>query len=254
MSRNSAFLPIRNIGARVANPPSMKMTPRTSLKRLWRQWIRPLALTLVVLFSLRSAVADWYVVPTGSMKPTILEGDRILVNKLAYDLKVPFTTWHVLDWSQPQRGDVVVFYSPGSETRMVKRVIGLPGDRLELRGNRLIINGQPVEYWPLDENSAAEFSPYKKSGQVLAKEHLPDHPHHVLTSPELPARRSFGPLVVPENEYFVLGDNRDNSQDSRWFGCVPRDRILGRSSRIVLSLDAANYYIPRWNRFLIQMK
>ena len=83
----------------------------------------------LVMFSMRSSLADWYHVPTGSMKPTILEGDRVFVDKLAYDLKVPFTTWHLAEWSQPQRGDIVVFFSPKDGTRLVKRVIGLPGSR-----------------------------------------------------------------------------------------------------------------------------
>jgi signal peptidase I len=100
----------------------------------------------LVMFSIRSSLADWNDVPTGSMKPTILEGDRVFVNKLAYDLKVPFTTWHIAEWSNPQRGDIVVFFSPKDGTRLVKRVIGLPGDTVELLNEQLIINGQPVEY------------------------------------------------------------------------------------------------------------
>src|SRR5207248_6523982 len=106
--------------------------------QFWREQIRPLAVMLIALFSVRSSLADWNVVPTGSMKPTIIEGDRILVNKLAYDLKVPFTTWHIAEWSNPQRGDIVVFYSPHDEKRLVKRVIGLPGDSIELRNDVLI--------------------------------------------------------------------------------------------------------------------
>src|SRR5678815_1643505 len=102
-------------------------------KRLWRKQIRPIAITILVLTSFRSAIADWNDVPTGSMKPTILEGDRILVNKLSYDLKIPFTRIHLATWADPKRGDIVVFFSPADEIRLVKRVIGLPGDRIELR-------------------------------------------------------------------------------------------------------------------------
>src|SRR5215831_10501937 len=117
---------------------------RARARRWWKKEIRPLLIFAVVLFAVRSSLADWNDVPSGSMKPTILEGDRIFVNKLAYDLKVPFTTWHVADWSNPGRGDVVVFYSPQDGTRLVKRVIGLPGDVIELRTERLIVNGDPV--------------------------------------------------------------------------------------------------------------
>jgi len=112
----------------------MKMTAlRSRVRRWWQREIRPLLILVLVLFSIRSSLADWNDVPSGSMQPTILVGDRIFVNKLAYDLKVPFTTWHLAEWSQPSRGDIVVFYSPRDGTRLVKRVVGLPGDTLELR-------------------------------------------------------------------------------------------------------------------------
>src|SRR5215831_15298421 len=94
----------------------------------WKQTVRPLLIVALIIFSIRSSLADWNDVPTGSMKPTILEGDRIFVNKLAYDLKVPFTTWHVAEWSNPKRGEIVVFDSPKDGQRLVKRVIGVPGD------------------------------------------------------------------------------------------------------------------------------
>src|SRR3954451_11489349 len=124
---------------------------RKKARLLWREEIRPLMILAAVLFSVRSSLADWNDVPTGSMKPTILEGDRVFINKLAYDLKVPFTTRHIAKWSDPQRGDIVVFYSPHDEKRLVKRVIGLPGDTLELRHDGLILNGQAVEYKPIAE-------------------------------------------------------------------------------------------------------
>src|SRR5580704_3686000 len=129
------------------------MMNRFSARQKWRQFLRQDAKTLLVMllamFTFRSAIADWNDVPTGSMRPTILEGDRVFVNKLAYDLKVPFTTWHIAEWPAPRRGDIVVFYSPKDETRLIKRVVGLPGDVIELRDEHLIINGQPVDYAPL---------------------------------------------------------------------------------------------------------
>src|SRR6476646_9480569 len=113
--------------------------------------IKVFVLMLLVVSSLRSSLADWNDVPTGSMKPTIQEGDRVFVNKLAYDLKVPFTTWHIAQWDNPRRGDIVVFYSPYDGKRLVKRVIGLPGDTVELKNDALILNGKPVQYAPLGE-------------------------------------------------------------------------------------------------------
>src|SRR5712671_360243 len=118
-------------------------------REMWRKEVRSLLILAIVLFSLRSSLADWNDVPTGSMRPTILEGDRVFVNKVAYDLKVPFTTWHIAEWSNPRRGDIVVFYSPYDGKRLVKRVVGLPGDTLELRNEVLVLNGQPVEYGPI---------------------------------------------------------------------------------------------------------
>ena len=108
---------------------------RALASRWWKREIRPLLILALIMFSIRSSLADWNVVPSGSMQPTILVGDRVLVNKLAYDLKVPFTTWHIAEWSNPQRGDIVVFFSPKDGTRMVKRVIGLPGDTLSCEMN-----------------------------------------------------------------------------------------------------------------------
>src|SRR5579862_9307176 len=125
----------------------------SSARRWWHNELQPILTIALVVFSVRSSLADWNDVPSGSMKPTILEGDRVWVNKLAYDLKVPFTTWHLAQWGDPQRGDIVVFYSPYDGKRLVKRVIGLPGDLLELRNENLILNGQPVEYKPIAQTS-----------------------------------------------------------------------------------------------------
>ncbi|MCB1693964.1 MAG: signal peptidase I, partial [Pseudomonadales bacterium] len=107
----------------------------------WREW-RTLIVFLAVMVVFRSAIADWNQVPSGSMQPTILEGDRVVVNKLAYDLKVPFTTWHIAEWDAPKRGEIVTFYSPKDERLLIKRVIGIPGDTIAMRNNQLFINGE----------------------------------------------------------------------------------------------------------------
>jgi signal peptidase I len=221
---------------------------RALASRWWKREIRPLLILALVMFSIRSSLADWNDVPTGSMKPTILEGDRVFVNKLAYDLKVPFTTWHIAEWSNPQRGDIVVFFSPKDGTRLVKRVIGLPGDTVELRNEQLVINGQPVDYTALDPKIPGQISEPERARSLFATEKLPARTHAVMAINGVQAIRTFGPVHVAEGHYFMMGDNRDNSFDSRYFGTVDRSQIVGRASSVVLSLDKSNYWLPRRGR------
>src|SRR6202142_3543320 len=152
---------------------------RAVARRWWRQEIRPLLLLALVMFSIRSSLADWNDVPTGSMKPPILEGDRVFVNKLAYDLKVPFTTRHIAEWSNPQRGDIVVFFSPRDGQRLVKRVVGLPGDTIELRNNGLVLNGKPVEYQPVAEVLLRDVAALDRASSIFAVEQLAGRRHAV---------------------------------------------------------------------------
>jgi signal peptidase I len=228
----------------------MSLPSRERLLAWWKKEIRPLLILTLVVFSIRSSLADWNDVPTGSMKPTIVEGDRVFVNKLAYDLKVPFTTWHLAQWDNPHRGDVVVFYSPHDGKRLVKRVIGLPGDSLELRNNVLLLNGHATEYQPLDSALFHDLAVTDQASHLFATEQLPGRAHAVAAFPAVQARRDFGPIVVSQNQYFMMGDNRDDSFDSRYYGAVERNRILGRATRIVLSLDHKNLWLPRWDRTL----
>ena len=208
----------------------------------------------LVLFSLRSSLADWSDVPTGSMKPTILEGDRVFVNKLAYDLKVPFTRLHLAEWSNPQRGDIVVFFSPYDGQRLVKRVIGLPGDTLELRNNALILNGQAVEYKSFRQDLLRDVATTDRASHLFALEELPGQTHLVAAWPGVPARRDFGPVRVPQGQYFMMGDNRDDSFDSRYYGTVERNSIVGRATAVALSFDRKRYWLPRWDRFFTSLE
>jgi signal peptidase I len=222
---------------------------RSRARRWWRKEIRPLLVLALVLFSIRSSLADWNDVPSASMQPTILVGDRLFVNKLAYDLKVPFSTWHLAQWSDPRRGDIVVFYSPYDGKRLVKRVVGLPEDTVELRNDQLVINGNPVDYAPLPAEISDQLPEADRQRSVFATERLSGHPHAVMAIPALPAKRTFGPVQVPEGHYFMMGDNRDNSFDSRFFGVVERKRIVGKATAVVLSLDRNHYWLPRGQRF-----
>jgi signal peptidase I len=218
-------------------------------KNAWRE-TKSLLLTILLLTAVRSAIADWNDVPTGSMNPTIVQGDRVFVNKLAYDLKVPFTTWHLAQWSNPKRGDIVVFFSPVDGTRLVKRVIGLPGDTIELVNERLLINGRPSDYEALPAATGRDVPSDQYGRRVYAEETASGMPSHPVTLlPQRLARRTFGPVIVPPGQYFMMGDNRDNSNDSRFWGGVDRNRIVGRASLVVMSLDRQHYFEPRWHRF-----
>lgn len=222
---------------------------RDRARKFFREELRPLLVIALIVFASRSSFADWNSVPTGSMKPTILEGDRIFVNKLAYDLKVPFTTLHLAEWSNPQRGDIVVFYSPKDGTRLVKRTVGLPGDVVELHHDRLIINGSPVDYKPIADELLHDVAPMDRASSEYATEELPGKAHSVAAIPGVHAMRNFGPYHVPVGCYFMMGDNRDDSFDSRYFGAVKRNRIVGQATAVIASLDARHYWKPRWDRF-----
>jgi len=221
-------------------------------KAVWMEW-RGFLLIVMVMFSFRSALADWNDVPTGSMKPSILIGDRVFVNKLAYDLKVPFTTKHIATWDNPERGDVAVFYSPEDKTRLVKRVVGLPGDRISMINNHLFINGQPATYQVMDESYREKLDEAFQSVELYT-ETIGALTHPVMFNPSRPSMTSFPTITVPQGHYFMMGDNRDNSNDSRFFGTVPRQKILGRATSVVFSLDYENFFLPRGNRFFHGME
>lgn len=241
------------------------MTPHTKRKIIhyWRRQIRPILVLVLVFTSFRSTFADWNDVPTGSMKPTIFEGDRIFVNKLAYGLKFPYTTWHLARWSGPQRGEIVIFYSPDDGIRLVKRVIGIPGDHIQSRNGELTINGQPVVYAPYTPASNAELPRDQQTHFRFKVERLGDHPHVVAFNDYRPSIRDFditlkhkGEDGAADDQYFMMGDNRDNSKDSRYFRqhYVERGQILGRANRVIFSLDYDDSYLPRKNRFFHELK
>src|SRR5450759_5705339 len=161
--------------------------------------IRQLLLMAAVILTGRSVLADWYVVPTGSMKPTILEGDRVFVWKSAYQFRVPFSKVRLFTTGTPNRGDVVVIRNPdGGSVPFVKRLIGLPGDVVELRNETLYINGtaQPIDFLPQQKAEDGETV-------LLGTEKLTNRPHPVRILPDRPAFRTFGPITVPQGEVFL---------------------------------------------------
>jgi signal peptidase I len=198
----------------------------------------------LLIFTGRSVLADWYQVPTGSMKPTILEGDRVFVAKCAYQIRFPFSALRLLSVSTPKRGDVVVVRNPdGGAIPLVKRVVGLPGDVVELKGERLFVNGafQPLKL------RAAVAEPDERTW--VGTEKLGGRIHPVQILPDRPARRTFGPIRVPPGEVFLMGDNRDDSRDGRYFGPRPISDLLGKAEGIFWSWNPEFWKGPRLSRF-----
>ena len=212
-------------------------------------WGYSILIAVIIATSFRSAIADWNDVPTGSMKPTIIEGDRIFINKLAYDLKIPYTTRRLVYWNHPDRGDIVVFYSPENGKRLVKRVIGIPGDTITMVQNRLYINNEMAEYEKIDMSKGFHMTPGSLLDHRFFHEKLKGTKHRVMFTPANPSLHSFGPIVIPDGHYFMMGDNRDNSADSRFFGFVARKLIVGRATTVVVSRDGSFFHL-RWDRFL----
>lgn len=220
------------------------------LKKKWRSWRNTALLIACVALPIRASIAGMSFVPTGSMNPAILEGDFVFTNLLSYDLRVPLTDFRLARWADPERGDIVICFSPDDDTRLVKRVIGVPGDRIEMRSQKLFLNGEAVAYQPIDEQQLTDLSADLRQEAVFATEMLEKRDHAVMALPNIASElRSFPEVTLADGEYFVMGDNRDNSQDSRTFGVVPRDEIVGEATHVVMSFDKLDTFQPRWARF-----
>jgi signal peptidase I len=198
---------------------------------------------IALVFVLRSFLFEPFKIPSSSMVPTLLVGDLILVNKFDYGIRLPVVNKKVIEVGNPQRGDVMVFKYPKDPSQdYIKRVIGVPGDKITYANKRLTVNGRPVEYSPMDDYLDDERPVYHK--QFLEK--LPNAPHRILNMDgartiNLSAVEEFPhhenctysydefTCIVPEGNYFMMGDNRDNSADSRYWGFVPDKNIVGKA-------------------------
>lgn len=219
------------------------------LSKQWKENRGMILFFAFIVTPLKSTLADLNWVPTGSMNPTILEGDMVFVNKAAYDLRFPLTLHRLAKWGNPERGDIVVLFSPEDDMRLVKRVIGLPGDQLEMQDNILYINGQQLSYSKLPSEITVDMPAALKQRAVFAQEELIERKHPVMAVPQVPTpMRSFAKIVIPNNQYFVMGDNRDLSKDSRYFGFVDRELIVGKATNIIVSFNILDKYQPRLNR------
>lgn len=178
-----------------------------------REYAEALIIALALAFIIRTFIIQPFTIPSGSMEKTLLVGDYLLVNKFWYGLKNPFTGNYLIEGTEPQIGDIIVFkYPEDPSIDFIKRIVGVPGDIIEVRDKQLLRNGQPVK-----ENYI---------------QHL--HPDFIMDLDNI------GPVVVPEDEYFAMGDNRDNSKDSRAWGTLRRSAIHGKAWRIHWSWDAQN--------------
>lgn len=193
---------------------------------------------LLVVLVLRSFVAEPFRIPSNSMMPTLLTGDFILVNKFAYGLRLPITNDKFVDIGAPERGDVVVFRPPHHPDQdWIKRVIGLPGDRVAYFDNQVHVNGEPVPYESLGTYEGVD-SGVEMTGAEELVEQLPGRSHRVLERTSLPFRDpGQGEWVVPAGHYFVMGDNRDNSEDSRYWGFLPEQNLRGKAFLIWMHID-----------------
>ncbi len=227
---------------------------RKFVRKQWREWRLTFLLVVLVVLPVKSSLADFNWVPSGSMKPTILEGDFVFVNKAAYDLRIPLTLRRVATWADPQRGDIVICFSPDEGTRLIKRVVGLPGDTLEMRHNRLFINGRFAQQSEMEDQEVRELAALFEGDRVFAREQLGSVNHTITGNPAVNALGSFGPIQVPEHQYFVMGDNRDNSRDSRVFGFVDRRAIVGKAVGLAGSFKINDRFQPRMDRFFQELQ
>jgi signal peptidase I len=227
----------------------MEKSWRGRLATFGREWVRPVLVAVLVMGAFRSAIADWNDVPSGSMKPTLLEGDRIFVNRMAYDVRLPFVGWPLLHRGDPARGDIVVLWSPVDGRRLVKRAVAIPGDTVAVRRGQLLLNGVAAHYQPLGDDLRRRLDVGTVEPRELALETIGEKAHAVMATGGWPSGRDFGPEVVPPGQYFLVGDHRDDSFDSRYWGFAPRERIIGRATAVVFSVDWPQVR-PRWPRFL----
>jgi len=238
-----------------------------SKKGTFSDGIGSLALAIGVALFIRWGLLEAYVIPSGSMLPTLLVHDHIFVNKFIYGLRIPFSKSWMVRFHKPERGEVLVFRFPQDEGIFyIKRIIGIPGDEVEYRDGNLYVNKQKIEKRAPTESEEQVMSysmelPGGKEDYVHFYELLKDHPHDTLL------RRGFlhkdvGPITIPEGNLFVMGDNRDNSYDSRYWGFVPEENIIGRAMFVWLSCDntlpvvtfLCNPLELRWSRFFHVVK
>ncbi len=218
-------------------------------KSFYKEWIEPFLIAAVVALFIRQFIVEAFKIPSGSMIPTLRIGDHLLVNKFIYGPRIPFTDARIFTWKEPKRGDIIVFKYPENESKnFIKRVIGLPGDKIEIKNGTLFINDQPVKVTEEGRSDGGEQgfgSPYYPKPELL-EEQLGTVRHQIQYLHNQTGY-NYGPILVPKDSVFVMGDNRDNSQDSRVWGFVRYNKILGKALVIYWSWDGDGRWV-RWER------
>ena len=221
-------------------------------KGFWREY-KGLVMFIGCMLVFRSALADWNYVPSSSMNPTLIAGDRVVVNKLAYSLRVPFTLKEIKRWAKPFAGDVITFDSPADEINLIKRVVAVEGDTVAMVDNQLLVNGSAQPRVLVDNARATPTERGSLNLQVW-REQLGPFSHETALIPELNHFTEFDSVQVPVGHVMVLGDSRDNSRDSRFIGFIDMQRITGRAERVVMSHNPDQFYLPRAHRWWLPLE
>jgi len=219
--------------------------------RVNKSWenLKDLFWIILVVFFIRWIFIEPFRIPSGSMIPTLLVGDQLMVNKLIYGAQIPLTTKKLFNLKKPRRGDVIVFkFPPHPREDYVKRVAGVAGDELMVRDGVLLVNGQEVPRDYVEPYIGPTDGGFCESYDLYI-EKLDHTGHQMLLCHRSHQGDNFGPVKVPEGMVFGMGDNRDNSADSRYWGFIPLNNIKGKAMFIHLPLDPSRHYLPRWNRF-----
>lgn len=195
-------------------------------------------LILLVVSCFRTALADWNYIPSGSMEPTLYKGDFVWINKTHYGPSIPFANIQLYSFNRPKRGDIITFVPPHTDKLFVKRVIGVPGDSIQISGNEISVNGEQLPYsiTSREQGITRGFEAIEKKKHQFQLSGISPHLGHTLS------------YKVPSHKYFVLGDNRNNSQDSRFWGFVDENQVMGKVTHVALSFSKKR---PLLSRFFV---